>query len=575
MTARTKPNHRYWQSREGRSYELSHEIRNRSEDASYRHQERWLAERLERTAAARGQSIRLLDFGCGFGRIARLCAELPYVEYFGYDFSLTMTRPLFEAPPARYAHDIGERVRIGRDARECFPEVGFDVILTISVLIHNDEAEARRIVASLAEFAAPDGEIVMIENALSSRTVFSHVWHAGCWSHALPGYAPEGFGVLVDETIHPSHAAYVLARATIPSFVRITQAGRLEYPSAAALLGEAASPSEHAAVAEPALLNAALALDMIETNKGSLPVSDPNVAVTDAYRLPMRHKIIDSFIKSQSFSYSPASYEQAIHEHVEGRFNSFRSGVLPWLKRHVGLNGQRIIEIGSGTGASTLAVAPIVAHVDCFEIHEPSVDCAEFRMKLAGYANHTQHAKPFDARSAQEVAGADGVFMAAVLEHTTFAECIDILRNSWAALKPGGWICVVDTPNRLCPFDHHTAILPFFSALPPEVRMAYAKFSPRPEFAGAFPEADSRSTDARAESLARWGCGISYHEFELALGREVHGWVLADGFEPEINGLIGVLPEDSISQLQLGMFAPHVNRAFARRGLYLIIRKPA
>lgn len=571
-----RPNHRYWQEREGNSYARSHDLRNRSEQASYRHQEAWLERRLAAMAEHCGRPIKLLDFGCGYGRIARLCARLPYVDYFGFDFSAAMTRPLLADPPERYAQDIVRRVRIGSDVLACFEPGSFDVALTISVLIHNEETDARRIIATLAKLAKAEGEIILIENRLTPRTVFSHVWHAGCWAHDILGYAPNGFGVTVDETVHPQHAAYVLARGQrSPRFVRIHQDGSVAGETVQEALTGVAAPQEYASIPDEQLLAAALALDVIETKEGQLPVSDPNVEMTEAYRVPMRQMIIDRYIGAQSFAYSPDSFETAIHEHVEGRFNSFRNGVLPWLRRHGSLEGQRIVEIGSGTGASTLAVIPIVAHVDCFEIHEPSIECADFRLKLAGYTNYRLHAKPFDAGSAEEVAGADGVFMAAVLEHTTFAECVDILRNAWSVLKPGGWICVVDTPNRLCPFDHHTAILPFFSALPPEVRMAYSRFSPRPEFASAFPDNDPRAPEARAESLVRWGCGISYHEFELALGRDVHSHVVADGFEPEINQLIGVLPEDNLCQLKLGMFAPYVSRAFARRALHLIIRKPA
>jgi hypothetical protein len=72
----------------------------------------------------------------------------------------------------------------------------------------------------------------------------------------------------------------------------------------------------------------------------------------------------------------------------------------------------------------------------------------------------------------------------------------------------------------------------------------------------------------------RWGCGISYHEFELGLGSDVHAQVIADGWEPEINAALGILAEDLMTELQLKTFAPHVHRAFARRTFYFIARKP-
>lgn len=298
-------------------------------------------------------------------------------------------------------------------------------------------------------------------------------------------------------------------------------------------------------------------------------------SLTDDHRTAMRDRIITDFIGIDRYRKSPADFETAIADHVERRYTAFRSSILPWLKRHAGLTGQRIVEIGSGTGASTLAVVPEVEHVTCFDIDGPAVGIADFRLRLAGYSNFALHTTPFTAESTKSLGRVDGVFLAAVLEHTTFGECVDVLRDAWSAIRPGGWLAVVDTPNRFSAVDHHTAMLPFFSMLPPEVRLAYAQRSPRHDFAAAFPPDDARPMEVRMESLARWGAGISYHEFEIALGADVHASIVADGYEPEIDRLIGTLPEDTLCQLQLEMFARHVHRAFSRRAFHLILRKPA
>jgi len=130
------------------------------------------------------------------------------------------------------------------------------------------------------------------------------------------------------------------------------------------------------------------------------------------------------------------------------------------------------------------------------------------------------------------------------------------------------------TPNRLCPLDYHTSLLPFFSMLPADVRLAYATHSPRLEFAQSFAPGKFSNTDEQLESLTRWGNGISYHEFEIALGLDIHQHVVADGFEPEIESLIGTTPEDTLAKLMLDLYAKHVHRAFSRRALHLILRKP-
>ena len=74
--------------------------------------------------------------------------------------------------------------------------------------------------------------------------------------------------------------------------------------------------------------------------------------------------------------------------------------------------------------------------------------------------------------------------------------------------------------------------------------------------------------------MTRWGAGISYHEFELAISPEFSRYIIADGWEPEINAAINILPEDLYVELALKTFAPEVSRAFARRTFYFIAQKP-
>lgn len=574
MTA-TNPNHQYWQHRPGEAYRKTHDLRISRGVTNYAAQEAWLTDHLTKMKASRSRPLRLLDFGCGYGRIAHLCAEIGDIDYRGFDFSSAMVEPLFETPPARYAADIRERVRVAKTADGLFEPQSFDVVLTVSVFIHNDEADARRLFDTLAALRRPDGEIILIENRLAARTVMVNAWHGGCWNHDFSSFAGEAMQILVDEEIHPQHAAYIFSTATYGErFARMTGGASAAFRTREAFLEGIVTTQSFGALDLHDTLSLASALDSLEELKPMPVIADPNVDLTAAYREALRVHIIEKYIGPANFANSPSAYEKAIYEHVEGRFLSFKNGILPWLSRRVDLAGKRVVEVGSGTGASTLALLPHVAHVDCFEIHEQSSDVAEARMGLAGYSNFTLHRELFAGDAVSKLGTVDGVFLAAVLEHTTFEECIDILSNAWAVLSPGGWLCVADTPNRLCPFDHHTAILPFFHMLPPEVRLAYAPQSPRTEFASAFAPGPQRERGELLGNLTRWGCGISYHEFELAVGKDVHKHIVAHGYEDEIVNLIGVLPEDTLCELLLSMFAKHVHRAFSRRAFHFILRKP-
>lgn len=80
-------------------------------------------------------------------------------------------------------------------------------------------------------------------------------------------------------------------------------------------------------------------------------------------------------------------------------------------------------------------------------------------------------------------------------------------------LPTGSLWCVIETPNRLWFYDHHTARLPFFMWLPDDLAYKYAKFSPRDSLNSAF----SEQSEEMFKSFLRKGRGVSYHEFELAM----------------------------------------------------------
>jgi SAM-dependent methyltransferase len=292
--------------------------------------------------------------------------------------------------------------------------------------------------------------------------------------------------------------------------------------------------------------------------------------LSDEQRSDLANALRRTYFTAFGLTYlgSPA-FAGDLADHVDGRYRHFAGDVVPWLQRHLaGLATHSVAEVGSGTGSSTAALAPHVREISTFEIEENSIAAAKARAEILGYRNVTHCRSLFTADEAMRIGVVDGVMLAAVLEHCTFDECIGLLRASWEALKPGGWLCVVDTPNRLCPVDYHTSFLPFYSMLPIEVRIAYACRSPRPEFGQTFPGEDD------AMRMTRWGCGISYHEFELGIGPDVHSMVIADGWEREIEAAIGILPEDAAAEGQIKAFAPNVNRAFARRTFYFVLRKP-
>lgn len=208
------PNNHYWKNRPGRDYEMQQRFRKRRGNRAYELQERWLSQYLIERRAVLGRPLRLLDFGCGFGRIARLAARLRGIEYTGYDFSAAMAEPLLGAMPGRAVEDSATHVFVGDDPIALLGQSRFDIVLTISVLIHNDEAQTRQLLSTMGSFLGEAGQMVLIENAVVGATQRTSGWHAGCWMHDVLAYADGEWDVSVYPDAAPPHGIYMLTRKT-------------------------------------------------------------------------------------------------------------------------------------------------------------------------------------------------------------------------------------------------------------------------------------------------------------------------------------------------------------------------
>lgn len=212
-------NRDYWLSRDGTLYADQQKVRREAGNNSYAQQEQWLVDLLRSLAAARGAPLRVLDYGVGFGRMTRVLAAHDFIEYHGYDISGAMVEPLFTTPPARYADDIRARVMVGPDLPALADERRFDVIFTVSVMIHNSPDQVREALAGMREVLAPGGCICLVENRPVGISMLSNLWHAGCWSHDFAYTAASDMDVDIDDGILADHGIYFL-RETAPGAVR-------------------------------------------------------------------------------------------------------------------------------------------------------------------------------------------------------------------------------------------------------------------------------------------------------------------------------------------------------------------
>jgi 2-polyprenyl-3-methyl-5-hydroxy-6-metoxy-1,4-benzoquinol methylase len=266
-----------------------------------------------------------------------------------------------------------------------------------------------------------------------------------------------------------------------------------------------------------------------------------------------------------------------LDSHLFRRLGYDRRCVVPWLDAARPLMGARVLEIGCGTGSSTLALAEQGAEVVAVDVDPRGLDVARERCRIYGLD------ATFVAANATEVAIKlagecfDIVIFYASLEHMTHDERLTAMADTWNMLAPGRLWCVTDTPNRLWWFDAHTSRLPFFMWLPNDLAFDYSRFSARDYFREVYRD---REREAELHFLRR-GRGVSFHEFDLALGP-------AEGLDVVSSMRLFHRARRPLARLQelrrrktldvryeavLAEVRPDLHRGFFQRSLDLIIRR--
>ena len=202
---------------------------------------------------------------------------------------------------------------------------------------------------------------------------------------------------------------------------------------------------------------------------------------------------------SDSFDYSPVFREHVVRLHrgkegwphynaylnahlggPDSRLHEHKTRLVRELEHHCGsLRDQRVLDFGCGTGASTVALAGAAAEVVGFDVDAESAGIARARMEEHGLGGRVpilsgESFEPFAPR----LGLFDLVLMNGVVEHIPLSVQglrKRVLRNAWAAVRPGGFLVINDTPNRLWPFDGHSTQLWFLPWTPAGSEWAYRR----------------------------------------------------------------------------------------------------
>jgi len=277
----------------------------------------------------------------------------------------------------------------------------------------------------------------------------------------------------------------------------------------------------------------------------------------------LRQLLIKNIFKGDSAHCSTPKGIQDLEWHLWRRADKFRSLYGPWLIHALGKAPRKILEVGCGTGSSTLILKELGHHVDVTDLERGAIDVALLRCKQRGHAiNGSFPGSLEEYATLSHLGGYDTIIFWASLEHMTLAERLSALRLAYEKLELGSRLLVLECPNRLWRNDSHTSLKPFYHWLPDELIIT----------AGMMDGAHDQLT------LYRLGRGASYHEFQAAgipVGRactidSLQDWGRRRNLLKRFKWL---LVRDAFYERGLMRLAPDIHQAFFHEHIDLCLTK--
>ena len=286
------------------------------------------------------------------------------------------------------------------------------------------------------------------------------------------------------------------------------------------------------------------------------------VKLTKNYEENMKTFLVGNYFRNET-----EINEQDLEDHIKQRINLARSKILPWVLKTIDLKNKKLLEVGSGTGSSSIAFSEQGAIVTGIDVDATSIEVAKYRSNLLNQKIEYINLSGIEIKQLEN--NYDVILYYACLEHMTVRERIDSLQQAYSKLNKYGFLVIVEAPNRLWIEDTHTSELPFFQWLPDDLAYLYSKFSPKGSF-------NSRYTDNEFNYLTefhrRWR-GVSYHEFDLAF-ENYENLEIVSSLNRLVysKNLLNTFVYKKIYKLYLKQFT-NKNRAFVEEYLDLIIQK--
>jgi SAM-dependent methyltransferase len=182
-TVLESPSLSYWKSMDGGSPRERLPTREGQGNGMDAQQERFLTALLQGEQRRLRRPLDVLEFGCGLGRQAAYLSNLQDVRYHGYDLSERSVAPLRQTPPGA-SGPLDGRLFVGNDLVESMGERRFDLVFTVSVLIHTPPESIPGLLETLGRLVRPEGMVCLVENPLVPFGVRGTGSHEGPWLHA-------------------------------------------------------------------------------------------------------------------------------------------------------------------------------------------------------------------------------------------------------------------------------------------------------------------------------------------------------------------------------------------------------
>lgn len=206
-----------------------------------------------------------------------------------------------------------------------------------------------------------------------------------------------------------------------------------------------------------------------------------------------------------------------MEDHLTIRLKNFRENYVPFLNSVKNLKGATVLDVGCGTGATLVALAEAGANVIGIDIDQGSINVAKKRCEIYGVKAEIFILPASEILKFKPEINFDFIIFNASLEHMLLDERLKSLKAAWDRLSVNnGYLGIIECPNRLWYFDHHTSELPFFDWLPNDLALQYTRFSPR-EYINRFYTLPD--TNENMINFIRLGRGMSYHEIDLSIGQ--------------------------------------------------------